>query len=125
MAAAMVMDRPLDTQQGQQAFENGHPFSVLAGFKGRDLSRPLPSSTVDEDDYQSMSSSGLVGPRPTPVLAHYLQPLPKSTQGSPSMSLSSSSSSPSNLASLFPKESSPYLGSPTMGRKQQSQVLSL
>ncbi|KAF9291386.1 hypothetical protein BGZ68_004247 [Mortierella alpina] len=124
MAAIMAigLDRTLETQPSQQLLENRHQYSVLAGFKGRDISHSSQSSTVDEDDYKSISSSVLVGTHTTPVLSHYLQPMPKSTQGSPSMSLSSSSSS-SNLASLFPKDSSPYLGSPTMGRKQQSQVL--
>ncbi|KAF9559691.1 hypothetical protein EC968_006498 [Mortierella alpina] len=132
MAAAMVLDmnRTLDIHPGQQSLENGPPFSVLTGFRGREAAHPLQASTEDEDDHRSISSSALIGTHTTPPFAHYLQPLPKSTQGSPSMSSSSSSSSnlSSNLASLFPKESSsssPYLGSPTVGRKQQSQVLGL
>ncbi|KAF9964593.1 hypothetical protein BGZ70_006228 [Mortierella alpina] len=125
MAAAMAMDmdRTLDPHQSQPSLENGHPFSVLAGFRGRDSAYALRSA-VDEDDYKSIPSSVLVGTHSPPALSRYLQPLPKSTQGSPSMLLAKSSSA-SNLASLFPKESSPYLGSPTMGRKQQSQVLGI
>jgi len=123
-AIAMDMDRPVDLHQSQLSLQNGHPFSVLAGFRGRDSSYPLPSSAADEDDDKSIPSSVLVGTHTTPGLSRYLQPLPKSTQGSPSMSLAKSSSA-SNLASLFPRESSPYLGSPTMGRKQQSQVLGI
>ncbi|KAG9324621.1 hypothetical protein KVV02_007191 [Mortierella alpina] len=127
---AMDMDRTLKTHPGQQSLENGHPFAVLAGFRGRDLTLPLQSSTVHEDEYKSMSSSVLVGTQTTPALSHYLQPLPKLTLGSPSMSKSlSSSSSSSNLTSMFPKESSPspspYLGSPTTVRKQQSQILGI
>ncbi|KAG0212575.1 hypothetical protein BGX28_006011 [Mortierella sp. GBA30] len=136
VAVGMDMVLTVEPRDSQRPIESGHPFSLMAGIRSPSLTRAtVDLNSVSEDDYKTGSSSILVGgtmPGSLSLSARsHLSPkvgaasIAATIPSSPSPTPTSVAPSMSPMTGLFPKESSVYLGTATMGRKEKSQILGL